>query len=450
METMNNSKQHAALLCSPGMGHLIPILELAKQLVAHQNFTVTIFVVSSQTSHAESQLLNSTPTNPQLWHVVQLPPPDISGLVDPDDAVVTILAMMMREVRHAFRSALLGMEVCPTMLIVDLFGTESLPIAEELGISKFVYVPSNAWFLSLMVYCPVLDVEVKGDFVHQKEPIQIPGCRSILPHLDLDDTLLVRSHKEYLDFVEIISSGVSKGDAILVNIWEDLEPKTLAALRDEKLLGRYTKVPVYPIGPLIRSTESSGSRGKVFDWLDKQPNESVIYVSLGSGGTLSYEQMTEMAWGLELSKQRFVWVIRKPTQTADGAFFTGGSGNGGDEDNPSKYLPKGFLERTKDVGLVIPLWAPQRMNSTLLTEEFGVAIRSKIPPWKKVVEREEIEEMVRKIMEEKEGFAMRDRVRKLKTRGAKALEKGGSSYNALSQFAKHGELRCMKFANGRK
>lgn len=182
--------------------------------------------------------------------------------MDPDDAVVTILAMTMREVRHAFRSALLGMEVCPTILIVDLFGTESLPIAEELGISKFVYVPSNAWFLSLMVYCPVLDVELKGDFVQQKEPIQIPGCRSILPHLDLDDTLSVRQ-KEYLDFVEIVSSGVSKGDAILVNIWEDLEPKTLAALRDEKLLGRYTKVPVYPIGPLIRPTESSGSRGKV-------------------------------------------------------------------------------------------------------------------------------------------------------------------------------------------
>lgn len=53
-------------------------------------------------------------------------------------------------------------------------------------------------------------------------------------------------------------------------------------------------------------------------------------------------------------------------------------------------------------------------------------------------------------MEEKEGFAMRDRMRKLKTSGAKALEKGGSSYNALSQFAKHGELRCMKFANGGK
>ncbi|BBH07882.1 UDP-Glycosyltransferase superfamily protein [Prunus dulcis] len=383
METMNNSKQHAALLCSPGMGHLVPILELAKQLVAHQNFTVTIFVVSSQTSHAESQLLNSTLTNPQLCHVVQLPPPDISGLVDPNDAVVTILAMMMREVRHEFRSALLGMEVCPTMLIVDLFGTESLPIAEELGFP------------------------IKGDFVHQKEPIQIPGCRSILPQLDLDDTLSVRAHKEYLDFVEIISSGVSKGDAILVNIWEDLEPKTLAALRDEKLLGRYTKVPVYPIGPLIKPTESSGSRGK--------------------RRTLSDEQITEMAWGLELSKQRFVWVIRKPTRTADGAFFTGGNGSGGDEDSPSKYLPKGSWTAPRTLGSsslfglhkwtswpihrlegflshcggirprehhqwgaddCLPLYAEQRMNSTMLTEEFGVAVRSKIPPWKKVVERE--------------------------------------------------------------
>ncbi|KAM1047936.1 hypothetical protein ACFX2J_026926 [Malus domestica] len=452
MEMITSSKQHAALLCSPGMGHLIPVLELGKRLVTHQNFTVTIFVISSHTSDTESQLIN-TAANPKLCRVVDLPPPDISGLVGPDAAVVTILAVMMREVRHAFRSALRAMEFCPTVLIVDLFGTESFSIADEFGIPKYVYIPSSAWFLSFMIYGPTLDLEVKGEFTQQKKPIKIPGCRSILPQLDVVDSFRNRTHQQYFDFVEICSQ-TSKGDGVLVNIWEDLEPNTLAALREREI-----------IGPL---------------------NESVIYVSFGSGGTLSFEQMTELAWGLELSQQRFIWVIRPPTLTADGAFFTGGSSS--DDNNPIKYLPNGFLDRTKDIGLVIPFWAPQvdilshpavggflshcgwnstlesitngvpmitwplyaeqRMNATLLTEELGVAVRSMIPPWKKVVEREEIEEMVRKIMEDKEGFALRDRVKKIKESGAKALEKGGSSYNALSQFAKHSELMCMKFVNG--
>ncbi|KAK9948695.1 hypothetical protein M0R45_004260 [Rubus argutus] len=119
---------------------------------------------------------------------------------------------------------------------------------------------------------------------------------------------------------------------------------------------------------------------------------------------------TEMAWGLELSQQRFIWVVRPPTtKSADSAFFTSGNGDG----DHSSYLPEGFLTRTRDVGMVVPLWAPQvdilghpsvggffshcgwnstlesvtngvpmiawplyaeqRMNATLLTEELGVA-----------------------------------------------------------------------------
>lgn len=80
-----------------------------------------------------------------------------------------------------------------------------------------------------------------------------------------------------------------------------------------------------------------------------------------------------------------------------------------------------------------PLYAEQRMNATLLTEELGVAVRSEVPPWKKVVGREEIQRMVRKIMVEKDGFKIRDRVKELKLSGEKALREGGSSYSALSQ-----------------
>ncbi|CAN6698537.1 unnamed protein product [Malus baccata var. baccata] len=473
-----SSKQHAAILCSPGMGHLIPVLELGKRLVTHLNFAVTIFI--SPSSEAELKAATST----KILDIVQLSPPDISGLVGPDTSVPTKLVVMMRELRHVFRSAVRAMKFTPTMLMVDLFGTESFPIAEELGIPKYLFFASNAWFFSFLICCLTFDKEVEGNFVDHKEPLKVPGCREFRPQLDVFDVMLYRTNQQYHDFVGIASRIPKCSDGILLNMWEELEPTTLAALRDENLLGRHLTVPVYPIGPIIRPNDLSCSKGKVFDWLDKQPSESVIFLSFGSGGALLHEQMTEIAWGLEFSQQRFIWVICAPTTTtADAAYLTTDC----DDESPLKYLPEGFVDRTKDLGLVIPFWAPQveilahpsvggflshcgwsstlesltngvpmivwplhaeqRVNATLLTEEFEVAVRSKIPPWKKVVDRKEIEEMVRMIMEDQKGFVLRERMKKLKESAAKALGEGGSSRNALSQFAKHGESMYMKLAN---
>ncbi|PRQ47680.1 putative anthocyanidin 3-O-glucosyltransferase [Rosa chinensis] len=94
----SNHQQHAALLCSPGMGHLIiPLLELGKRLVVHQNFIGTILVVPSNTSKVErleTELLQAD----AVLETIELPPPDISGVANPDADVVTRIAAMMREV----------------------------------------------------------------------------------------------------------------------------------------------------------------------------------------------------------------------------------------------------------------------------------------------------------------------------------------------------------------
>ena len=100
-------------------------------------------------------------------------------------------------------------------------------------------------------------------------------------------------------------------DGVLMNSWEELQPKAFAALRDDKLLGCVLKWPVYPVGPIVTQTSDSSKSGLLFDWLNKQPNDSMVYVLFGSGATLSHEhhsQMNELAFGLELSKQSFVWV----------------------------------------------------------------------------------------------------------------------------------------------
>ncbi|KAJ9177151.1 hypothetical protein P3X46_012397 [Hevea brasiliensis] len=388
-------KPHIILLSSPGLGHLIPILELGKSLVRLCNFDVVIYVVETHTSPVETQVLQSAMI-PKLCEIIQLPPVNISGLIDPGATVVTQLAVMMREIRPAFRSAVFALKFRPAAIIVDIFGTESLQVAKELGIPKYVYMASNAWFLALTLHVPTLDKEVEGEFVS-------------------------------------------------------------------------------PLGPC-------GSNCELLDWLDQQPKESVVYVSFGSGGTLSAEQMMELAWGLELSQQRFIWVVRPPTtKTGDGAFFT----QGGGEDDMSGYFPDGFLSRIQKLGQVVPQWSPQvqimsrpsvgaflshcgwnsilesitegvpiiawplyaeqRLNATLLTEELGIAVRPKNIPAKEVVKREEIERMIRRIMVDEEGREIRTRVRELKESAEKAVSEGGSSYNYMSVLGKELE----KSWNGR-
>ena len=51
------SKPHALVVPSPGMGHLIPLLELATCLATHHNFHATVLVVSSNPCPSLSQVI---------------------------------------------------------------------------------------------------------------------------------------------------------------------------------------------------------------------------------------------------------------------------------------------------------------------------------------------------------------------------------------------------------
>ncbi|XAR73896.1 Anthocyanidin 3-O-glucosyltransferase [Bertholletia excelsa] len=478
---MESSKLHAALLCSPGMGHLIPLLELGKRLVSDHGIQVTILVVTTHTSPAESQYLHpsNTSVNSNLLQVVELPPVDISGELAPGAAVLTQLCAMMRAAKPTVRSALFNMKPRPTMFVADIFGTESFDIVDEFRVPKYVFFTSTAWATALTVLSPVLDKEVVGQYVDLKEPLRLPGCKPVRPE-DVVDPMLDRNNQQYREYLRIgIEFTVS--DGILINTWEDLEPTSLKALREDDMLRSVVKAPVYPIGPFTKPVEPPGSArdGELLEWLAKQPGESVLYVSFGSGGTLSADQITELAWGLEMSQHKFIWVLRPPIEgQVDGSYFTSSSGP---DENPD-FLPDGFLTRTRDRGVVVPLWAQQmqilchasvggflshcgwnstleslingvpmiawplyaeqRMNATMLTEELQVAVRTRELPTKKVVKREEVAEMVRRVMDDnKEAKALRERAKRLKISAKKALGKGGSSSNTLHKLIKGCQMR---------
>ncbi|KAJ0093530.1 hypothetical protein Patl1_26219 [Pistacia atlantica] len=150
---------------------------------------------------------------------------------------------------------------------------------------------------------------------------------------------------------------------MLCNTVEEVGPQALEWLR------KYTKIPVWTVGPLLppaflkklsSSVQSSNHKqhsGKLHgislemcvEWLDLQYPDSVLYISFGSQNTISPSQMMELAIGLEESEIRFIWVIRPPTGFDFRVEFT------------AEWLPEGFEERVKKSkqGLLVRNWAPQ-------------------------------------------------------------------------------------------
>lgn len=473
----DDTKPHVAVLASPGMGHIIPLFELSKLLATRHGVHVSFLVITTGASAAQNQFFqspsnNNIPTN--LLRVINIPPVDMSTIITEEMLVLTRVCVIVKEsLDRNLRSIL--KELKPTALVVDLFTTQGIDFARELSIPVHVFYTASAGLLAFSVYLPTLDREVEGEFIDLPEPIQVPGCRPERTE-DLLDQVRNRKIDEYKWFL-FHMSRLKLADGIFENSWNDLEPSTLKALREHPFYKEILKIPtVYPIGPLIKPDEDiiSEKDASIMSWLDSQPVGSVLFVALGSGGTLSSEQLTELAWGLEMSGQRFILVVRKPTDaSACAAFFT--SGNDVGDDHPSVYLPEGFIKRTEGVGVIVHSWAPQaailghdstgaflshcgwnstleslahgvpiiawplyseqKMNATLLAEEVGVAVKPAPPPQetgKNVIGRREIERVVRLIMEGEEGKKMRRRAKELKESAKKAVSTGGFSYNSLA------------------
>ncbi|VVB06867.1 unnamed protein product [Arabis nemorensis] len=197
------------------------------------------------------------------------------------------------------------------------------------------------------------------------------------------------------------------------------EPNAIKALQEPG----FDNPPVCPIGPLVNNGNQEGNR-------------------VEPGGTLTCEQLNELALGLVDSEQRFLWVIRSPSGAANSSFF-----NSHSHTDPLTFLPPDFLERTKDKGFVIPSWAPQAevlahpstggflnhcgWNSTL--ENISVALRARAGD-DGVVRREEVARVVKGLMEGEEGKRVRNKMKMMKEGACRVLTDDGSSTKALSQL----------------
>ncbi|CAD6251282.1 unnamed protein product [Miscanthus lutarioriparius] len=426
----------------------MPMAELARRLVAHHALAATLVTFSDISAgpdaHSAAVLSSLRAANVST---ATLPAVPLDGL--PADARIetVLLEVIGRSIPH-LRALLrgVGSTAAPlAALVPDFFCTAALPLASELGaVPGYIFFPSNLSALSVVQRAVELN---DGEYRDLPDPLQLPGGVS-LRREDLPDGF--RDSKEPV-YAHLIDEGRRYRTAagFLGNTFYEMDPATVEDFKKAAEQGRFP--PAYPVGPLVRSSsDEGGASSPCIEWLDRQPTGSVVYVSFGSAGTLSVEQTAELAAGLEDSGHRFLWIVRMPSLDGEHSDDMGRkSRGGGDQNDPLAWLPEGFLERTRRRGLAVASWAPQvrvlshpataafvshcgwnstlesvssgvpmvawplyaeqRMNAVVLSENVGVALRLRVRPDDGLVGREEIAAAVQELMEGEDGRAVQRR-----------------------------------------
>ncbi|PWA94424.1 UDP-glycoslytransferase 3 [Artemisia annua] len=463
---MEKQKVELFFIPSPLMGHAGQALELARLLVNRfHHLSITVLVMELPGDPVGTSYIHSiSDDDNDRIKFIHFPP------MDPDlfteyptvgfrvEAVIEAHRPIIRElVAGQFQGS---QDQAPRLsaLVVDLFCTPMIDVGKEFGVPTYVFFPSNAAFLGIILYIQTLHDEHGQDIselANSSTELMIPSYAaavppSVLPHHLLDKSQITRFNRYTRRYRE------AKG--IILNTFQELETHALLSYDDNT-------PPVYTVGPLLKP-EKPTQNSDVLQWLEGQPKSSVLLLCFGSKGYFNREQVKEIAIAVEKSEYRFIWSLRRPP-TEDIKNLPG------EYTDYNEVLPDGFLERTADKGKVVgwvpqtellanmavggfishcgwnsvleslwygvpiatwPMYAEQQLNAFQLVKELGLAVEisldySQLSKDQSLVSAADIEKGIREVMDT--NSEVRSKVMEMKAKGRMALEEGGSSSACL-------------------
>lgn len=228
---------HLSLLPTPGMGHLIPLLQFANKLTNDHRFSVTLILPTDDgvpISESQNQFLKTFSSSTTLNYLL-LPPVNVDDLpknVKIETRISLTITRSLPYFRQVFKKLVKTSKV--VALIVDLFGTDAFEVANEFNIPCYIFYPTTAMCLSFCLYLPILDAATSGSCEYRdlKERVRIPGCNSIEPE-ELLDPVQERGNDAYR-WVLHHCKRYKMAEGIVVNSFEDLEPGAIKALHEEE------------------------------------------------------------------------------------------------------------------------------------------------------------------------------------------------------------------------
>lgn len=439
---------HVVVMPYPGRGHINPTMNLCKLLALTKSDILITFVVTEEWLG----FIGADPTPPNLRFATipnVIPPErlkaaDIQGF---NEAFVT-------KMEAPFEQLLDRLQPPVDAIIGDLELRWPIAVGRRRNILVATLWTMSATFFSMLYRADISSRvrQLSSNWIdHGVEVDQISGLSST--HKADLRKVFEENDGRVMEIILDCISRVPKADCLLFTSFYEFEPEMMEALKLE------FPFPIYPIGPAIPYFEiekeprvANDNDGYNYQqWLDSQPADSVLYISLGSFLSVSASQMDEIASGLRDSGIRFLWVARGEAprlkercgerglvvawceqlkvlcHSSIGGFWTHCGWN--------STLEAVFAGIPM---LTFPLFLDQNPNSTHIVEDWKIGCRvqeTKVGA-ETLILKEEISEIVQRFMDlsSPEGKQMRDRAKRLKEICHRATGEGGSSRQNLDEF----------------
>ncbi|TXG74352.1 hypothetical protein EZV62_002931 [Acer yangbiense] len=463
---------------SPGLTHLVSILEFAKLLIDRDDrISITVLVMklppftSSVDAYTKS-FTSSSHSSIQLIDLpqVDLPSPDLLKLSF-ESYLTQYIENNMPQVRNVVTDLVSthsddeSDSARVTGLVLDFFCVSMIDVANDFGLPSYIFLTTSTGFMSLMLYLSTRHEhdQILTEFKPSDSDLSIPGFANPVPVSVLISGLF--NKVGYTNFVKI-GQRFRDVNGILVNTFAELEPYAI------NIFSSGLNPPVYTVGPLVDlkgqpiPDPDVAKRQDILKWLDDQPESSVVFLCFGSGGSFSPAQVKEIATGLEQSEHRFLWSLR--VSPPNNEFSVMNQSTNHDD------FPEGFLEKTRGRGMICgwapqvevlahkaiggfvshcgwnsileslwygvpivtwPLYAEQQLNAFRMVKELGLAVELRLDSRMNngdLVTADEISRAVGSVMVT--DSEIRTKVKEISEIGRKSLMDGGSSFISMGQF----------------
>ncbi|KAJ8751283.1 hypothetical protein K2173_016464 [Erythroxylum novogranatense] len=441
----SNVPCHLVAMPFPGRGHINPMMNLCKLLASRkQDILITFVVTEEWLGYIKSE------PKPNVVRFITIPnvvPSERLKAVD----FPRFYESVMTKMEAPFQQLLDRIEPPVTAIIGDIELRWSIEVGNRRNIPVAALWTMSSSFLSMLYDFDLFRKNQNLTTDLLDEVGEIPGISS--SNISDLQTLLHRNDLRVLQLALECVSKVPKAQYLLFTSMYELEAQVFDTLRAT------FQISVYSIGPAIPYLElennpsttvgsnNNDPNNSYLQWLDSQPKDSVLYISLGSFLSVSSAQMDEIVSGLGDSGVRYLWVAR-------------GEATRLKEKCNEKGLVLSWCDQLKvlchsSVGgfwthcgwnsileavfagvpmLTFPLFLDQDPNTKLIVEDWQIGWRvGRNMDGDILVSREQIAEVVRKLMDW-EGKDIRKRARELGERCRGATAEGGSTATNLDTF----------------
>nr|BBC62104.1 glucosyltransferase 3 [Nemophila menziesii] len=338
MPSILSNSAHILLFPFPTSGHIIPILDLANQLLA-RGLTITILITPANLTLLSTQLIELDRLG--SLHTLVLPFPNPPN---PSETSLAARVHASSQLSNTIIQWFQSHTSPPVAIVSDFFLGWTNSLASQLGIPRLVFWPSGVQRSSLVDYIWQNDQLSDSDHqIQDNSVISFPDVPNSPAYPKWQACGLSTQYKKGDPSWEFFKNGVlanTQSWGAIYNSFRDLEGVYIDYIKKKMGHGR-----VWAVGPLLPANDASKRGGScvmpiddVMTWLDTKTNSdnSVVYVCFGSRVELTTEQLDSLAAALEISGVHFILCVKLHQE-----------------------ISKEYEDRVAGRGLIIRGWAPQ-------------------------------------------------------------------------------------------